>query len=176
MIVDLYLVYSFIKRLATPFEKWKAFELGIIDKDGNVLKKRSSLNTVAERDAFGIFDQLVLKLKVLLEKIPGGKSRIGTYAAALWLIKESEDLKSIFDMNDEELTEDLQRYMNQINEEMSIDKKFSIMIEDAPAVNVGGGAIAGAGVGPDGEPGVSKKKQKKIQLQPKVIKRYVQPN
>lgn len=32
-----------------------------------------------------------------------------------------------------------------------------------PTNNVGGGAIAGVGIGPDGEPGVSKKRQKMIQ-------------
>lgn len=31
--------------------------------------------------------------------------------------------------------------------------------EEVPANNVGGGAIAGLGVGPDGEPGVKKKKK-----------------
>jgi hypothetical protein len=31
--------------------------------------------------------------------------------------------------------------------------------EDVPANNVGGGAIAGLGVGPDGEPGIKKKKK-----------------
>lgn len=35
------------------------------------------------------------------------------------------------------------------------------MKEDAPANNVGGGGIAGVGVGPNGEPGVSKKAQRK---------------
>jgi hypothetical protein len=34
------------------------------------------------------------------------------------------------------------------------------MDEDAPAVNVGGGQIAGVGVGPAGEPGVKPKKKK----------------
>ena len=35
--------------------------------------------------------------------------------------------------------------------------------EDAPVNNVGGGNIAGAGVGPNGEPGVSRKRQRKWQ-------------
>jgi hypothetical protein len=35
--------------------------------------------------------------------------------------------------------------------------------EDAPTNNVGSGAIAGAGIGPMGEPGVSKKAQRKRQ-------------
>jgi hypothetical protein len=34
------------------------------------------------------------------------------------------------------------------------------MTEEVPANNVGGGAVAGLGVGPDGEPGVKKKKGK----------------
>lgn len=37
------------------------------------------------------------------------------------------------------------------------------MFEDAPVNNVGSGAIAGAGVGPMGEPGVSVKAQRKRQ-------------
>ena len=31
--------------------------------------------------------------------------------------------------------------------------------EEVPTNNVGGGAVAGLGVGPDGEPGVKKKKK-----------------
>ena len=33
--VDLFVTYRFIKLLVTPFEKTEAFQLGIIDKDGN---------------------------------------------------------------------------------------------------------------------------------------------
>ena len=42
---NIYFVYSFIKRLATPFKSTKAFELGIIDENGKVLKKRRQLKT-----------------------------------------------------------------------------------------------------------------------------------
>ena len=38
--------------------------------------------------------------------------------------------------------------------------------EDAPVNAVGGGNIAGIGVGPQGEPGVTKKKKKDIIMQP----------
>jgi len=38
------------------------------------------------------------------------------------------------------------------------------VIEDAPTNSAGGGAIAGIGVGPDGEPGVDPKKKKKRYL------------
>ena len=41
MIVDLFLVFQFIKRLSTPFAEWKAYKLGIIDDSGKQLIKRS---------------------------------------------------------------------------------------------------------------------------------------
>ena len=34
MIVDLFLVFQFIKRLSTPFKEWDAYKLGIIDETG----------------------------------------------------------------------------------------------------------------------------------------------
>ena len=40
MVVDLFLVYSFIRKLVTPFEKWDAYEEGIIDEKGTILISR----------------------------------------------------------------------------------------------------------------------------------------
>ena len=40
MIVDTFLVYQFIKKLITPFDQTQAFERGLIDQNGNFLKKR----------------------------------------------------------------------------------------------------------------------------------------
>lgn len=130
MVVDLFLVYQFIKRLSTPFDKWKAFELGIIDKDGNILKSRSDFTTRDEKDSFGVFDNMVLKIKKLLNKVPGGESKIGTYTAALWLLKEyhHKELTSI--------TED----------------SLVSLYEEAAANCVGTGNVASVGIGPQGEP------------------------
>ena len=41
--VDAFIAYKFIKILAVPFEKTDAFKMGIIDKDGKILKKRKDL-------------------------------------------------------------------------------------------------------------------------------------
>ena len=42
---DLFFLFSFLKRLVTPFEKTKAFSLGIVDKNGkNLIKKRNFIN------------------------------------------------------------------------------------------------------------------------------------
>ena len=88
MVVDLFLVYQFIRRLATPFEKWPAYEAGVIDKKGNILKGKNQRNLKSEKDSFGIFDLMILKIKKLLAKLPGGSSNFASYAAALFLIKE----------------------------------------------------------------------------------------
>jgi len=105
MVVDLFLVYSFIRKLVTPFEKWEAYKLGIIDEKGNVLIKRKNFLKKAQRDAFGIFDLMILNLKKILAKVPGGSSRFASYAAALFLIKEfnefSEDSLLTEDMDDD---------------------------------------------------------------------------
>ena len=43
---NIYFVYQFIKKLVTPFDKTKAFELGIIDEKGRILKKRRDLKSI----------------------------------------------------------------------------------------------------------------------------------
>jgi len=91
-LVDLYLVYRILRKLTTPFNQWDAYKTGVIDAQGNLLKKNNDRNTQAERQSFSKFDLMILKLKKLLEKIPGGRSKFASYAAALLLIKEGEDL------------------------------------------------------------------------------------
>lgn len=154
-VVDLFMVYQFIKKLTTPFSRWKANELGIIDDKGNLLKSRKELRTVKEREAFGRFDHLILNVKKLLQKMPGGQSRVGSYAAALWLIKEGEDLDA------DALTEEM------LNE--YIEQAEKMLSEEAPVNAVGGGAVEG--MTKDSEPGVSKKAQKKYKMKNTVGKR-----
>jgi hypothetical protein len=88
MIVDLFMVYQFMKRLIKPFDTWDAYKLGIIDGKGNILKHQKDLAREEERAAFGKFDLLVLNLKKALEKVPGG--RLATKAALLYLLKEGD--------------------------------------------------------------------------------------
>ena len=149
MVVDLFMVYQFIKRLATPFKEWKAHELGIIDERGVLLKSRKNLKTVAERDAFGLFDLMILKLKRLIEKIPGGKTRIASYAAALYLIKEGKDFDE--NMSDELLEEQFMKYYTTVIE-VALNNKFFEEIVNTSA----GGNVAGL---PPDEPPVFKRAQ-----------------
>ena len=98
--IDYYLAYQFVKKLSTPFKETEAYKLGIIDEKGKVLKKRSRL-TSKERESYKLMDTLIFNIKKFLEKLPGGKSKIGSLAAALMLIKEQRSIDEL--VNDENL-------------------------------------------------------------------------
>ena len=85
---DLYYTFRFLKVLVTPWTEMPAYKLGIIDSNGKVLRKSATLNTPAEKDAYTPFHRLVFNIKKTLNAVPGGKSKIASYAAALYLIKE----------------------------------------------------------------------------------------
>ena len=89
---DLVYTFRFLTLLVTPFDKTKAYEAGIIDEDGKRLKSFDK-NTMEARDAYKNyytpFHRLVFNVKRLMAKAPGGSSRLASYAAALYLIKEN---------------------------------------------------------------------------------------
>ena len=94
--IDLLITYRIIKLLVTPFEKQEAYKYGIIDKDGKVLRKTKDLKTAKEKDAYTVLHRFVFNLKRLINIIPGGKSKLGTYAAALGLLlKEQKDINAV---------------------------------------------------------------------------------
>jgi len=163
MVVDLFLVFNFIKRLVTPFTKWEAYKEGIIDEKGNILIKRKDFVKNSQKSAFGIFDQMILNLKKLLGKLPGGQTKLASYASALWLIREQQRIEATNYLTEESVEEDLQvaleRFLSE--NETLIAEAAKREIDEEPSNAVGGGNIAGLGIGPDGEPGVSKKNQKK---------------
>ena len=93
--IDLFVTYRFIKLLVTPFEKTPAYKLGIIDKDGNRIlppptkggvrqTKPYPLNTSEEKSAYTVLHKLVFNIKKLFGKVPGLRTKLGTYAAALF--------------------------------------------------------------------------------------------
>ena len=91
-LVDLYLVYRILRLFTTPFAEWDAYKSGVIDAEGNIIVD-SDKRTPAQDDSFTKFDLLILKLKRVLEKLPFGKTRLASYAAALFLLKEEKNIK-----------------------------------------------------------------------------------
>ena len=97
--IDLFVTYRFIKLLVTPFEKTDAYTLGIIDEKGNRIlpppvggvrqTKPEPLRTSEEKNAYTILHKLVFNIKKLFAKVPGLRTKLGTYAAALFLLKDT---------------------------------------------------------------------------------------
>ena len=117
-VIDLAITYKFLKNLVTPFEKWPAYKLGLIDKDGNIVKQRKDRLKQEEKDALGYFDVVTLNLRKLLGKLPGGQSAIATYAAALLLLKEypKKNLKEDYEPSEQEVALMLNETIKEIEE------------------------------------------------------------
>ncbi len=107
--IDAFITFRFLKLLVTPFDKTEAYNLGIIDKRGKVLRKYKTLERIEERQAYTILHRLVFNIKKLIEKVPGGKSRVASYAAALFLIKEH--VKEYQDSDGQLLEKELYKYL-----------------------------------------------------------------
>lgn len=167
-LVDIYLVYRILRRLTQPFTEWEAYKLGVIDAEGNILKKGDDRATMDEKDSLTKFDLLILKLKKILGMLPYGKTKIASYAAALWFLKEEKRL------TEENLEEEF--FKMQLNEDWSDKYKKSIdcdnpkgfsqrahcagrkVQEEVPVNSAGSGGVAGL----DANPPVGKKAQAAI--------------
>ena len=106
-VANLIFTYSFLKRLVTPFNETDAYKLGIIDERG---KKIKSPKTTEELNSYSTFERLVFNIKKIIERLPGGKSKLASYAAALFLIKEHDNTKEHY--SEKELVEALEENMS----------------------------------------------------------------
>ena len=84
-VIDALVAYRVLKLLVTPFNKTKAFELGIIDEKGKVLIKSKQIrklpNPDKARNAYTLLIRFVFNLKRMLSKI-GIRGPLGSAAAA----------------------------------------------------------------------------------------------
>ena len=93
--IDLFVTYRFLRLLTTPFEDTDAFKLGIIDEKGNRIRKPKSTKPAVElatselKNSYTILHKLVFNIKKLFNKVPGLRTKVGTYAAALFLLKDT---------------------------------------------------------------------------------------
>lgn len=113
-LVDLYIVYRILRKLTTPFDQWDAYKQGVIDAEGNIIKKPEDRTTLDQKESLTTLDTLILNLKKILGKLPFGKTRLASYGAALFLIKEEKNLtednleeRFVAYMNSQELKEEI---------------------------------------------------------------------
>lgn len=150
--VDTVVAYRLLRLLATPIERSDAFKLGIIDKDGKKIKEPLSTQ---ELNAYSLLQRFVFKVQRALTRSPDRNAkRLLTFAAAMSILKEyteddEENVEALLEvfMQDEEVIRQAKLL------ETSNLLSFKNFIDEDAANAVGGGNIAGLGVGAQGEPG-----------------------
>ena len=134
--VDLYVLYRFIKAIATPFDETQAFELGIVNDKGKLLKKPKSRE---EKEAYDHFTRFTFNIKRILGRV-GLDKKYATYAGALLLMKEGADGVRLSDFEIEQQLVENFRYLRE-----NSDKSFSLLKDEMTAT---GAAVAGTGDDP----------------------------
>jgi len=125
--VDLVITYRVIKLLVTPFERQEAFKYGIIDKDGKVLKKYTSLKRREEKNAYTQLHRFVFNLKRILKRVGLG-GRLGSFAVALGLLlrenKEYLQHKTLIESAVISYLKETKQYDNLLNEQGEVKSVY----------------------------------------------------
>ena len=144
-------LYKIISRMIKPIKKTKAYELGIVDEKGKILRKSKTLKTQEEKDALTRLDIFVFNIKRILG--PLGRSKLANIAAALFLLKE-QDKSDILKDNENSFVLVESRYSQFLE---SLTNEDYIFMEEI-ANSIGDGSKLGGLVG---DPPVDLKKKKK---------------
>lgn len=138
--LDYFMAARVIKYLWQDYSKTDAFKLGIIDAKGTVLKKPE---TVDEKSAYSPFIRLILNLKRIIAKAPGGSTKIGSMVAAYAMMRECIDNEVEQNILDEIMSPIINR--SKTLEESIID----FLKEDGVPVNSTAGATSSSSGGYD---------------------------
>lgn len=163
-----------LKMLATDFKDMPAYHLGIIDAEGNVLRKSYQLKSEAERKAYTYLDRLVIILKHAIAKTQqrGDYTLTKVLSPALWTVREQ------YESGSRALSGIEQRYIDLFNmnitlaEEELLVNKF--ITEEGEGGAVVGGVSGAMPVGAGGAPtnNISGASVKEPVVKKKDIKKY----
>ena len=118
---DITYTFRFIRMMAMDWKDWDAYKLGIIDENGK-RQKDVKLDDDEKKSAYTPFIRLAANLKRLVAKLPGGGSKLGSFASALFLIKEKVGQKGIENICEKCHIEVLD-FLNEKNEWFVLDEK-----------------------------------------------------
>ena len=118
---DLGYTFRFIRLMVMDWKDWDAYKLGIIDENGK-RDKTVKLDNDEKKSAYTPFIRLAANIKRLVAKIPGGGSKLGSFASALYLIKEQVGTRGLEKIC-KELNVDLLDFLNEKNEWFLLDDK-----------------------------------------------------
>ena len=124
---DTYYTFRFLKTMTTKWTDMEAYKRGIVDENGKVLKKGSQISS-EDKSHYTLFHRLVFNIKRILEKLPFGKTKLASYAAALFLLKEETHLSQ------EQIKEALEKIMQDLELDLDMalneDRSWNVMEND----------------------------------------------
>jgi len=124
---DTYYTFRFLKTMTTKWTDMEAYKRGIVDENGKVLKKSSQISS-EDKSHYTLFHRLVFNIKRILEKLPFGKTKLASYAAALFLLKEETNLSQ------EQIKEALEKIMKDLELDLDMalneDRSWNVMEND----------------------------------------------
>ena len=120
-IIDALIAYRILKLLVTPFNKTKAFKLGIIDDKGKVLIKSKQIVNQEQRKAYTLLIRFVFNLKKLLAKV-GIRGPIGTSAAAAIAFFKEENGQNL------EVEKTVYKHLREKGFEFQVDENYGELL------------------------------------------------
>ena len=120
-VADTVYAFRFVRMMVMDWKNWDAYKEGLIDENGKRIKS-VKINSDEKAAAYTPFVRLVANIKRLTAKLPGGGSKLGSFASALFLIKEKVGQKGIEDICKKCNIEVLD-FLNEKNEWFLLDEK-----------------------------------------------------
>lgn len=87
-LVDNVIALKLLARLTTPFTEYPAYKTGVIDDKGRYLVKQNK-RTREQNNSITYLDKLMINIKKMINKLPGGENKLKNIVAAMVLIKEA---------------------------------------------------------------------------------------
>ena len=141
--IDNLIAYRVLTMLVKPFSETDAFKLGIIDNKGKNLIKPSLFRTQEQREAYTFLHRLVFNMKKIINRLPGGESKLKSLVSAYFLIREYyEKNNRSTSMMQEKFNKLMQSEAILVEESILVEKFIKDLDEDG-----GGGGMAGGGGG-----------------------------
>lgn len=137
-VIDNLIAYRILSMLVKPFNETEAYKLGIIDAKGHNLIKVRDFTTSDQKHAYTYLHRLVFNLKKILNKLPGGDTKLKNIVAALFLVKESYKTRSTIVKE-----EDLTRVVEMLNDGMVLVEE-QLIVEDFLLMEDVAGVMAGS--------------------------------
>lgn len=141
-VIDNLVALKVLYMLVTPFEKTEAFKRGVIDKDGKLLVKVKD-QTPHQREVYDYLVRLVFNLKRLISRLPGGKSLLASYVAALYLIKEDTKMSAAeLEFRFNSILSKIDDGVVLVEESILVEKFLKDLEEDGAPANATGPAVS----------------------------------